>query len=332
MLYGAGDLRLEQRELHPSSLAPGEVYVETEVSGFSTGTDLGNYEGRSTEVPGAPPYPRWVGYSNVGVVKAAAPGATAAVGTRVFAGKPHQSAYIAKPGEMMVPVPEGVSPEQASLAYLTHLGVAAMRHVRYEPGESVAVVGLGVIGLGTCAIARSMGARVYAVANSEKRAEAALRVGAHRAVVAGRDPLPSDIDVVVLTANTWGAWRDSMEMARLLGRVAVLGFPGRAQQPPDFNPLDAKWLYGKQLTITGSGLASRLECPASDIRFNVRRGLEFVLAQMATGAIDLEPIITHRFPALKMKEAYDLAVSHSKDLMGAVFDWRGVDGSARSRA
>lgn len=325
VLYGAGDLRLEQRPLDPSALQPGEVYVETEVSAFSTGTDLGNYEGRSTEVPGAPPYPRWVGYSNVGVVKAVGAGAAVEPGTRVFAGKPHQSAYIAGPGDMLVPVPEGVSPEQASLSYLTHLGVAALRHVRYEPGESVAVVGLGVIGLATAAIARSMGAQVWAVANSERRAEAAARVGAHRTVVVGRDPLPSGIDVVVLTANTWSAWRNSMEMARLLGRVAVLGFPGRAQQPPDFNPLDPKWLYGKQLTITGSGLASRLECPPSDIRFNVRRGLEFVLAQMASGAIHLEPVITHRFPALRMKEAYDLAASHSKELMGAVFDWRGVE-------
>ncbi len=69
VLYGARDLRLEETALDPEALTPHEVYVETEVSALSTGTDLGNYSGRSTELPGAPPYPRGVGYSNVGVIR-----------------------------------------------------------------------------------------------------------------------------------------------------------------------------------------------------------------------------------------------------------------------
>ena len=67
-LHGAGDLRIEESLFDPGSLAPGEVFVRTEFTALSTGTDLGNFEGRSTEVPGAPDYPRAVGYSNAGVV------------------------------------------------------------------------------------------------------------------------------------------------------------------------------------------------------------------------------------------------------------------------
>ena len=323
IMHGARDLRLEE---HPLATALGvdQVYVETEVSALSTGTDLGNYLGKSTDVPGAPDYPRPVGYSNVGVVRAVGggDGAGPAPGTRVFTMKPHTSAFIARQSELMVPIPAGVDPAPAALAYLAQLGVAALRKVHYEAGERVAVVGLGVIGLAACGMARAMGADVTAVANSPLRAEAALRAGAQRACVAGRDPLPTDLDIVVLTANSWAAFRDSVEMARFGGRVSVLGFPGRGEAAPDFNPLDPKWFYGKQLTLTGAGFSPRAECPPADGRFDLRRNLEFVLASLASGAVNFEPVISHRLPARRMREAYELALAHDKSLLAAVFDWR----------
>jgi 2-desacetyl-2-hydroxyethyl bacteriochlorophyllide A dehydrogenase len=314
ILYGAGDLRLEERPLDYSRLERDEVYVETEVSALSTGTDLGNYLGRSLDVPGAPDYPRWVGYSNVGIVRAAgADVKTPQVGSRVFSMKPHQSAYIAKHSELLVDVPPAVSSEQASLAYLTQLGVAAMHQVRYQPSESVAVVGLGVIGLASIGAARAMGARTIAVANSRLRADAAMQVGAHEAYVSGEDTMPSGVNVVILTANTWEAFRASVDMADYGGRVAIVGFPGRGQPPPQFNPIDQHWMYLKQLTLMGAGQSQPAER---------RQNLENILGWMASGALQLEPIITHRLPAERMREAYELARLHSKELMAAVFDWR----------
>jgi threonine dehydrogenase-like Zn-dependent dehydrogenase len=88
--------------------------------------------------------------------------------------KQHRSAFVANESEILVPVPAGVDAEQASLAYLTHLGVAALRRVNYQAGEDVAVVGLGVIGLCTVAVAKAMGARVVAVANDDQRAGLAI--------------------------------------------------------------------------------------------------------------------------------------------------------------
>lgn len=323
ILYGAGDLRLEERPLDPNAIAADEVYVETEVSALSTGTDLGNYLGRSTEIPTAPDYPRWVGYSNAGIVRRTGAQVTGLkAGDRIFTPKPHQSAYVMKGSDPYSIIPPNVSSEQASLTYLTTLGVNALRHARYEPGESVAVVGLGVIGLATCAIARAMGAEVYAVANARNRAELASRVGAHHICVTGEDELPREIDVVVLTANPWKAYRDSIEMCRYGARISVLGFPGRAEAPPSFNPFDPQWFYGKALTLIGAGFAPRVECKPAEIRFNLRRNWDFVLQSMASGAIGLEPIISHRIPAPRMVEAYEMAKAHSKELVAAVFDWR----------
>jgi threonine dehydrogenase-like Zn-dependent dehydrogenase len=327
VLYGAGDLRIESEFYDPANLGPNDLFVRTEVTGFSTGTDMANYEGRSTEVPGAPDYPRGVGYSNVGVVEHVGRAVTSfAPGDRVFSMKHHRSAYVARDTEILVAVPGAIDLEEASLAYLTHLGVAALRQVNYLAGEDVAVVGLGVIGLCTVAIAKAMGARVIAVANSDTRASLARALGARESYVSGQfEPTAvfagQGADVVVLTANTWAAYRDSMEMARRCGRISLLGFPGRAQPAPDFNPLEMRWVHGKQLVISGAGHIAAVDCPPSDIRFNLRRDLEFVLDRMATGALNLSSVISHRFPYSRMKEAYELARQHSKELSAAVFHW-----------
>ncbi|MEN6605098.1 MAG: zinc-binding alcohol dehydrogenase, partial [Bryobacteraceae bacterium] len=271
-------------------------------------------------------------YSNVGIVMRAGSDVRApAAGARVFSMKPHMSAYIARANEVLVPIPEGVPADQASLAYLTQLGLAGMRQARYEAGENVMVVGLGVIGLSTVGLARAMGARVVAIGNSHVRCDVALKVGAHAAAMA-KDPDAPELlkrefgvngaDLVVLTANPWDAYRFSVENVRPSGRISILGFPGRGQAAPDFNPLDPRWIYAKQLTLLGSGGSPRVECDPGDLRFNLRRNLEYILDLMARGELSLADVISHRLPARRMREAYEMAKEHSKTLVAAVFEWK----------
>jgi threonine dehydrogenase-like Zn-dependent dehydrogenase len=85
-----------------------------------------------------------------------------------------------------------------------------------------------------------------------------------------------------------------------------------------------KWLYGKQLTLIGAGYAPRIDCAPAAIRFNLRRNMEYIFALMQSGELNLEPIISHRLPATRMREAYDLAHAHSKEMVAAVFDWRNL--------
>jgi threonine dehydrogenase-like Zn-dependent dehydrogenase len=331
ILYGACDLRIEDTSLDFQNLQPDQIYAETVVSALSTGTDLGNYLGDSTYVPGAPDYPRRIGYSNVAVVRRVGTDVSQAkVGQRVFSTQPHVSAYLARQSDILVTVPDGVSSEQASLSYLTHLGLAALRQANYLPGENVAIVGLGIIGLCTAALARAMGAKVTGIANSSSRADAAVRVGAHAAFLADDPELEVKLqgvfgdtgaDIVVLTANSWDAFRLSVSIVRRNGRVSILGFPGRAQPQPNFNPLDPTWFYAKQLTLLGAGFAPRTDCAPAELRFNVRRNLEYILDLMASQAMRLDSLITHRLPVARMKEAYELASQHSKDMVGAVFQW-----------
>ncbi len=329
-LYGAGDLRFEEAPLD-KTLSPSGVLVETDVSALSTGTDLGNYQGDSTYVPGAPDYPRWVGYSNCGIVRAAG-GEVRSVrpGDRVFTARPHLSAFVAEEREILAVVPAAVPSEHASLAYLTNLGLQALRVSGFQPGEDVALIGLGVIGLCTIPLARAMGAgRVVAIANSPERAAVAARLGADECIVSSgpegrrrlgeaRDNL---CDIAILTANTWDAYRDAMEIVRKRGRVPILGFPGRGQPAPDFNPLAAEWIYRKQLGLFGSGLSAVSDAPPHELRFNLKRELAYLAGLMAQGRLDFTPVISHRFPARRLREAYDIAASRDKNFTAAVFDW-----------
>lgn len=326
ILYGARDLRLVDEPL-PEELGSHQVFVRTQVTALSTGTDLANYDGRSEELPNAPPYPRAVGYSNVGVVAQLGSGVTRfAVGDRVFSMRPHCSGYVTEESDLLVKIAPRVDAEQASLAYLTHLGAAALRKVNYLPGENVLVIGLGVIGLCTVALASSLGAQVEAIANHSRRIELARAMQARQTWdAANLNPFSTfagqGADVIVLTANSWDAYRTALEAAAPEGRIALLGFPGRAQPQPDFNPLDAHWIYGKQLTIAGAGFAPRVECAPEEIRFNLRRSLEDILARLADGRLNFAPIISHRIPANSMRDGYEMALAHDKSLAAAVFLW-----------
>jgi threonine dehydrogenase-like Zn-dependent dehydrogenase len=329
-LYGPRDLRVEELTLDSNHLAPDQLWVETRVTALSTGTDRGNYEG-AEQVPGAPPYPRWVGYSNVGSVRKTGEVVTRfRVGDLVFATAPHQSDYLCHESDMLVKVPPNVMPEKAALTYLYFIGLHALRRGNFVPGENVAVIGLGILGLGTVELARAFGGRVIAVGNDESRLAKAKEIGAHLALHSADPELTRKIDVltgdlgidlVVLAANPWSAYRTAMEVVRKNGRIAVLSLPGRGEASLDLNPLDLKWFYGKALTIIAvNGMAMYLY-PTPEERFNVRNSCAYLLSLMAEGTIRPVRLITHRLPYWKMVEAYELAYRREKSMIGTVFSW-----------
>ena len=331
VLYGKGDLRLEMESVS-RPLKPEEILIQTEVTALSTGTDLGNYLGDSTYVPGAPDYPRSIGYSNVGIVcETGSEVNRIRRGDRLFSMKPHCSGFITQSDDLLVPIPDSVSSEEASLAYLTQLGLVALRKGRFEAGENLVVVGLGVIGLATIALGRAIGATVVGVANSNFRAKVALEMGARACFSPNEAGLGSPIrealegkqaDIVVLTSNTWESYFLGLHIARVGGRVCVLGFPGRSQPMSTRNPLDPSLFYAKQLALFACGDSSKSEHPPSDTHFNLRRNLKFILDLLSDKRMNLAPLITHRLKYARMQEAYELAREHSKELIAAIFLWK----------
>jgi threonine dehydrogenase-like Zn-dependent dehydrogenase len=323
VLHAPRDLRIEQYEDEVSSLASDQIRVETIVSALSTGTDRGNYEG-AERVPGAPDYPRWVGYSNVGqVIEVGNRVERFGLGDRVFTNQPHLSEFVIDQNKMVIAIDDSIGSERAAFTYLYYLGLLALRRGMFSFGETVAVVGLGVLGLATVELARAWGGRVIAIGNDSFRLQKATEVGAHCSLDY-RDPAFSDeierftngvgVDLVILAANPWSAYRVGVEILREGGRLSILSLPGRGESILEFNPLSMGWFYRKALHIISVSLTQ------AD-RIRLEPDLAYLLELMQLDRIHPERLITHRLPYRDMVKAYEAAYQRDKSMIGTVFLW-----------
>jgi polar amino acid transport system substrate-binding protein len=338
MLRGPRDLHIEEQPLDTGSLQPHEIWVETRISALKIGTDRGNYEG-AERVPGAPDYPRWVGDSNLGIVRGVGIAVTRVQeGDRIVTRQPHQSEYITTDDASMVKVPENVADEDAVYAHLYALSAHCYHKAHFKPGENVAVVGLGTLGLGAVAVGPLFGGRVVAIGNDAYRMDLARRMGAH-ATLLYNDPdlhaklaaftAGAGIDLVVLTANPWPAYRTAVEIVRPNGRVAIVSLLGRGEADLDFNPLSMQYFYTKGISLIAvSGPAGYLYPNATrnpfwaEDRYSADREADHVLSLMADGRLEPKRLITHRFHYSEMAQAYEMAYRREKSLLGVVFNWQ----------
>ena len=224
--------RLQLVEEPTPAPGPGEVLLEVEAAGVSFVDGLivrGAYQVR-------PPLPFTPGACVVGVVAAVGSGADDGWrGRRVATVLGMSGAYASHalaPADAVVAVPAGIPADLAAASlegYLT-LVFATTHRVRIEPGEQVVVLGAGGgIGLAAVDVARSLGARVTAVASSEEKRTAALRAGADVAI--GYDDLKDGIRAAtgggadVVFDPVGGAVAESALRALATGgRFCVVGF------------------------------------------------------------------------------------------------------------
>ena len=231
-------------------------------------------------------------------------------------------------------VPDGVASEDAVWAHLYTLSSLCYRKARFEPGKNVSVVGLGVLGLGAVALGPLFGARVVALGNSPVRQEMALRMRP-QAAYASDDPdletkldkftMGAGIDLVILTANPWPAYKTSMEIVRPNGRVSIVSLLGRGEPPLEFNPLAMEWFYQKGISLVAvNGKAGYPYPSETEDRFGWNRACEHVLSLMAEGRLEPSRVNTHRLHYTDMAEAYDMALQREKTMLGVIFDWSGA--------
>jgi threonine dehydrogenase-like Zn-dependent dehydrogenase len=312
-LYGPRDLRVDEEVLDLGAIGEREIAARTLFTAVSTGTELAAYRGDPPLRPTPFPYPRLVGYCNVAEVIAVGEHATGyKPGDVILSGQSHRSAYVCDAGSVFLALPPQADPAAASIAYLMQLGYVALQSAGAQKGQRVAVIGLGVLGLATVACARMMGLDVSAVSNQEASLDIARRWGA-RAVAKDDATSLGAIDCVVLTSNLWQDWLLSLKTVNISGTIATLGFPGRGQALPDFNPLDSQWLYDKRLTIKATGP------PASADQ--LRHNLVYLINQMAAGALHANQLISKTIRWQDLPTLYaELAANRGK-LLTAVLKW-----------
>ncbi len=273
--------------------------------------------------------PLALGYCNVGIVTALGRGVEGfAVGDRVVSNGKHAE-YVAVPKNLCARIPDSVSDESAAFTVIASIGLQGIRLAQPTLGECVVVTGLGLIGLITVQILRAQGCRVMGVDVDAKRLSLVRQMGAEVVAnpAAGDDVLAiaevfsrgRGVDAVLITASTSSSEPVSQaaKMSRKRGRIVLVGVTGLELSRADF--------YEKELSFQvscsyGPGRYDSAyeeggqDYPIGYVRWTEQRNFEAVLYLMASGALDVSPLITHRFLLSRAADAYQLLSSGEPSL------------------
>ena len=264
-----------------------------------------------------------LGYSAAGIVSAVAEDVTEfQIGDRVACagvGFASHAEVLSVPKNLCVHLPESVSFESG--AYGT-LGAIALQGVRLaEPtlGESVVVIGLGLVGQLTVQLLKANGCRVFGLDLDESRVSLALEMGADRAGVSNEEAAKAidawtrgnGADAVLIMAATDS--NQPVELAakvsRLKGRVIVVGMTGMDIPRQPFFSRELK------LIISMSYGPGRYDpdyeerghdYPLPYVRWTEKRNIESFLELIAGKRVDVERLTSHRFPISEAEHAYRL--------------------------
>jgi 2-desacetyl-2-hydroxyethyl bacteriochlorophyllide A dehydrogenase len=214
------------------ALEPGHVRARCLASGVSQGTELLLYRGEgptpfdpSLDAPGTPTYPRRYGYAWVGeIVESHADDVR--TGTRIFALAPHGDEHTFAARDVR-PLPASIPAFRATLAANLETAVTVIWDAELALGDSVVVVGGGVVGLLCGWLARRAGAaRVRIVEPSARRRQAAIAVGIDEAVTPDEDDQRAEEDVVIEATGDPASLDRAISHAARDARVVVASFYG----------------------------------------------------------------------------------------------------------
>lgn len=260
-----------------------------------------------------------LGYCNVGVVAEVGPGVDGfQPGVRVVSNGPHAD-VVNVPVNLCARIPDAVDDESAAFVVVASIGLQGIRLSQPTLGEAFVVTGAGLIGLLTVQLLRAQGCRVLAIDFDESKLALARQFGAQTCNPgAGEDPVAAGmalsrgqgVDGVIITASTPSSdpVTQAARMCRKRGRIVLVGVTGLELNRADF--------YEKELSFQvscsyGPGRydpnyeGKGQDYPLGFVRWTEQRNFVAVLDMLATGLLDVKPLITHRFAFEDAPKAYE---------------------------
>jgi polar amino acid transport system substrate-binding protein len=242
--------------------------------------------------------------------------------------------YITVPRHLVAHVPEGVSLEAAAYTTLGAIALNGVRQAEVRIGESVLVIGLGLLGLLAVQLLRAAGCRVVGMDKRSDTFALALQLGCEHAVLNTWEAVEDvrrwtrgvGVDAVIITAATPS--NEPLELAlgaaRKRGHVVVVGAVGMniPRQP----------FYEKELELriaTGYGPGrydpfyeeQGHDYPIAYVRWTEQRNMEAFLHLLACGQVQTEPLTTHRFPFAHAAEAYERLTRGEERVIAIVLEY-----------
>ena len=212
--------------------------------------------------------------------------------------------YIKHREDFLFPIPDELSFEEAALNEPFSVGIHAARRANLKPGSTVAIMGMGPVGLTAVAAVKAFGASTIIVTDlEENRLEAAKKLGATHTINILEGNVLDEIqlitngegvDVAFETAGNPKALQSALSAAGRGGKVAVIGLP-----PNPEIAIDVTTIADNELDIYGIFRYSN----------TYPQGIEF----LATGTTNIHTLITDRFPLEQTKEAMEKARTNKKE-------------------
>lgn len=247
-----------------------------------------------------------LGYCNVGKVVAVGKGVTEfVVGDRVASNGNHAE-FVCVPKNLVAKVPDNITDEEATFTVIGSIGLQGIRLLNPQLGETVVVIGLGLIGLVAVDLLKANGCNVIGVDFDQQKVDIANRKG----VMAinpgsGADPVKFveevtggvGADGVLITASTKSdeVIHQACQMSRKKGRIVLVGVIGLNIRRDDF--------YKKELSfqVSCSYGAGRYDeeyenkghdYPLAYVRWTEKRNFETILGSISSGNLNVKELIT----------------------------------------
>ena len=234
------------------------------------------------------------------------------------------------PGNLVVPVPSGVTMRQASLATVGAIAMQGVRQSEPTLGETVVVIGLGLIGQLTSMLLTSAGCRVVGVDTNPRMVELARTSGVEHALAAAGDEVAHVVgeltgghgaDATLICASTPSSAPVALagEITRDRGRVVVVGLVGMEV------PREPFYMKEIDLRLSRSYGPGRYDpeyeekghdYPFGYVRWTEQRNMACFLDLIAQGRIGVDHILTHDFPFDRALDAYDLLSNREVPYLG----------------
>jgi 2-desacetyl-2-hydroxyethyl bacteriochlorophyllide A dehydrogenase len=343
-----GKVVLKNKEL--PTPGPDQLLLEAEYSALSPGTE---YSLMSDKMR---PLPQCIGYSMIARVLEAGTSVTNfKAGDLVAATSPHASYWVLN-ALGATPVPEGIDLEQAAFFILAHTALYGIRRTKLQLGEAVVVLGQGMVGLLAAKLALLSGACPVLVTDiSDERLAISRAMGVHVAVNTLTEPdglrtelarsAPDGPAVVLEAAGAAQTIETSFNIAREQTRVMHLSaiFKDTLSQI-DFS-LVYRAIFHKGIAFLGSGVNSKpfslkrydmsvknntwpptVDEPAerfvsSDI-WTSDADIRTIMKLIKYNALNIGPLITHRFNIDQIPLAYELVWQKDPKLLGGLISWK----------
>lgn len=306
---------------------PGDVLIETEYSVVSAGTELAILTGKE----GWAPLPFTPGYGSVGRVVRIGSGVTdVQVGERIFTYGKH--ARYGLTDVLRLPVGEDADPIKATFARIAAVSITALRTADIALGDTVAVIGLGLVGNFAAQLFALSGCEVIGIDLSEKRREQARLCGIAHTLTPGEN-LVAEIEeltdgrkcrTVVEATGLPEVAVSAAELAGKQGEVILLGSP-RKECMRDLTPVLNRIHIWDNGCVTYKG-AHEWRYPVKEDsagygRFSMEGNVRSLLSLIAQGKLKVEPLLTHVVSPADCQSVYRGLRDQRDVYTGVVFDW-----------